>query len=86
MDEWNNVLGDLWDTATGVFDKFIDLESTKLQNELYLEQYRATREIDRAQAPVGSDTYFANAASDINWSYVILALLGLGAAYMIVKD
>jgi len=87
MDEWNGVLSDLWDTASGVFDKFIDLESTKLQNDIYLEQYRGLREINRAQEPVGSTAYATGLGSgSIPWGTIALAAAGVGIAYLIVKD
>jgi hypothetical protein len=48
-------LDNLWDKASGVFDKVIDFESTKIENRMAYQQQQWEREQDRATAPVNSN-------------------------------
>jgi len=53
----SSFFGDLWDTATGVFDKVIDFEIFKAQLDLARDSVLFQAELDAIQAPVGSTSF-----------------------------
>ena len=84
----SGVLDGLWDTATGVFDKWIDFESSKITNQLALEQYRETRKIDQELAPQGGSSQslgIGGSGQNIPWATIGIGAVGIFAAYKILN-